>query len=196
MAHSNLTQLCIRRLQKEYKDLVKFPIQNLKIYISSENLLDWYFCIYNLDDQRYKGGEYYGLVRMDPDYPYKPPIYYMYTPNGRFVTGQKICTTNSNFHPDEWKPTWSMGAIFRGFLSLFLEDNTTAPVGFNHLRTTKEEKQRLARQSKEYNREHNSTLFECFASGENVIDSRTPEPIKIKLKKKPITQELSSPLSN
>ena len=158
MSGKQVTQLCIRRLQKEYRDLQKEPIQNMKICVLSSDILKWYFCIYNLDDVRYRGGEYYGSIEMDPDYPHKPPTYYMHTPSGRFVINEKICTTNSDFHPEQWKPTWTMDAIFRGFLSLFLEDNTTGTVGFNHLRTTRKEKQRLAILSKEYNRLENKEI--------------------------------------
>jgi len=169
-----MTQMCVRRLQKEYKDLIKEPIPNIKIYISPDNLLQWYYCIYGLEDIRYKDGEYYGLIQMSPDYPHVPPTYYMYTPSGRFVSGEKICTTNSEYHIKDWKPTWTMDAIFRGFLSLFLEENDTGQIAFNHMRTTISEKKNYARKSKEYNKKHHRELYDVFESNQGVIFCQPP----------------------
>src|SRR5439155_10850268 len=151
MAKVQLTQNCLRRLHKDYKELLNDPIPNMKIYISPDHLLKWYYCIYNLDDERYRGGEYYGLVELNHDYPLKAPSYYVYTPNGRFVIDKPICTTNSAFHPRDWQPTWTMSAILRGFLSLFLEDNEHAHVDHNHMKTSKAEKQSYAKTSSSNN---------------------------------------------
>lgn len=185
MSSTNITQTCVRRLQKEYKELIKEPIPNIKIYISPDNILKWYFCFYDLDDPAYSGGEYFGLVEMDPDYPHKPPSYYMYTPNGRFAVGEKICTSNSDFHPESWKPTWVMGALFRGFLSLFLEDNSKGPLSYNHLRTSIKAKQKYAEDSHSYNEKHHKELNDAFASDQVIVFKKSPvtnSKIKIKLK--------------
>ena len=36
------------------------------------------------------------------DYPFKPPSLLMVTPNGRFETGQRLCLSMSDFHPETW----------------------------------------------------------------------------------------------
>jgi ubiquitin-conjugating enzyme E2 J2 len=166
---SGMTQICMRRLQREYKEIIKEPIENIKIYVCPTNMLLWYYCITDLDDHRYECGEYYGLIEMSPDYPLEPPSYYMYTPSGRFVPGERICTTNSDFHLYEWKPTWTMETLFRAFLSVFLEDNSTGQIFHNHVRTTTSEKRDYAHRSKEYNKKYHSELYDIFDSNEGVI---------------------------
>ncbi len=158
------TQTCIKRLHSEYKYLFQNPIENIKVYLSGENILNWYYCINYLDDYRYINGEYYGLIKMNPDYPFKPPSFYMYTPNGRFVPGVKICSTNSGYHNDKWLPTWTMDTILRGFLSLFLENNYTGQIFHNHMRCSLSEKLMYAKKSKKYNEKNYKWLYNEFES--------------------------------
>ena len=38
----------------------------------------------------------------------KPPNIFFMTPNGRFETNTKICLSISGFHPESWRPSWSI----------------------------------------------------------------------------------------
>jgi ubiquitin-protein ligase/uncharacterized RmlC-like cupin family protein len=167
----NITQVCAVRLKKEYRYLVKNPIENFKIYVLPANILKWYYCIYDLDDHRYRGGQYYGLIKMSRDYPYEAPKFYMYTPNGRFLEKSKICTSNSNYHQkDLWLYSWTMNAIFRGFLSLFLEDIPSGQqIPYNHMRTSIKERQQFAKNSINYNQKHYLNLYETFNNNDLCI---------------------------
>ncbi len=201
------TQTCLIRLKKEYQYLIKNPIPNMKIYVNPENILKWYFSIYNLkidDYPGYTGGEYYGYIEMHPDYPYKPPSYYMMTPSGRFQVQQSICTTNSSFHGSLWNPLWTLDSLFRGFFSLFLEDNSDQPLAVNHMQSSIATKKEYARRSKEYNQTHNTEIDTIMTSFEEIIfhppdkeEIQAPVPVpqlqapkiklKLKLKLKPPT---------
>jgi ubiquitin-conjugating enzyme E2 J2 len=166
------TQTCLARLKKEYQILTKNPIQSMKIYISPSNILKWYFSVYNLnqiDYPWYQGGEYYGYIEMHHDYPYKPPSYYMLTPSGRFAVGQSICTTNSAFHGSLWNPLWTLDGLFRGFLSLFLDDNSNQQLAVNHLHTSTATKAEYAKRSKDYNLIHNSEIDHIMSNFEEII---------------------------
>lgn len=166
------TQTCLHRLKKEYQQLMKNPILNMKIYINPSNILKWYFCIYNLNEKDYPwyhGGEYYGWIEMHHDYPYKPPSYYMLTPNGRFDVGKSICTTNSSFHMKNWNPLWTLDGLFRGFMSLFLEDNSNQPLSVNHLHTSSQIKIQYAFRSKQYNQIHNAEINLIMNDYEEII---------------------------
>jgi ubiquitin-conjugating enzyme E2 J2 len=167
--NKQVTQICIRRLHKEMELLIKDPIPNIKIYVSPENILKWYFCIHDLADDQYKGGEFYGLIEMDHDYPNEPPSYFMYTPNGRFKIKKEICTTNSKFHKSSWRPTWTLDTLFRGFLSLFLEKTDGADLSYNHMHTPKGVKQHYSDGSRDYNKKYNPELYEIFESNTNLI---------------------------
>lgn len=47
-------------------------------------------------------------------YPFKPPSIMMITPNGRFKTSTRLCLSMSDYHPDQWNPTWSTELILKG----------------------------------------------------------------------------------
>ncbi|RYG46708.1 hypothetical protein EON67_09250, partial [archaeon] len=45
----------------------------------------------------FEGGMYHGVLKFPDEYPMKPPSVIMYTPNGRFQPGQRICLTISDY---------------------------------------------------------------------------------------------------
>ncbi len=184
------TQLCIRRLAKEYGELMKDPLPNIKVYIKEDNLLEWYFCFYGLDGS-YTGGEYLGMIKVSDDYPMKPPSIYMYTPNGRFVTNERICTTNSDHHPELWKSTWTLGSQLLSFLSLFTEDNSTGQVYLNHQRTSKKAKKAYAKKSRQYNKATYPDLFEKFNSDQCIM--KRPKVVKLNTSDKSDKSDESPP---
>ena len=53
-------------------------------------------------------GIYHGRISLPADYPMKPPNIFFMTPNGRFETNTKICLSISGFHPETWRPSWSI----------------------------------------------------------------------------------------
>lgn len=53
----------------------------------------------------------------------------MYTPNGRFQTNKRICTSFSDFHPESWDSTWSVGTLLTGLLSFMTDDTETTHIG-------------------------------------------------------------------
>ncbi|KAI6202551.1 Ubiqutin conjugating enzyme 2 [Aphelenchoides besseyi] len=56
----------------------------------------------------FEGGYYYGQIKFDADFPFKPPAYKMCTPSGRFT-----------YHKENWNPLWTAGALINGFIQLF-----------------------------------------------------------------------------
>ena len=60
------SKMCKRRLHKEWKAIVKEPIDFVKTRPNPSNLLEWHFVIDNLDDPRYKGGCYHGTLVFPP----------------------------------------------------------------------------------------------------------------------------------
>ena len=61
-------------------------------------------------------------LKFPADYPFKPPSIYMCTPSGRFATGQRLCLSMSDFHPETWNPGWSVATVATGLLSFMCED--------------------------------------------------------------------------
>jgi ubiquitin-conjugating enzyme E2 J2 len=84
------------------------------------------------------------------DHPFSAPDFYMITPNGRFGTSVKICTTFSSFHPETWTPSYTLTTLLVSFISFFVEDQAAA--GAVH--TTTAQKKEFAVASTSWNKSH------------------------------------------
>jgi ubiquitin-protein ligase len=79
-----MTSVCLARLRKEYRELQKKPVENVRAAPKETNLLEWHYVIEGPKGSPYEGGFYHGMVLFPKEYPYKPPSLQMFTPNGRF----------------------------------------------------------------------------------------------------------------
>uniref|UniRef100_A0A6C0H190 UBC core domain-containing protein n=1 Tax=viral metagenome TaxID=1070528 RepID=A0A6C0H190_9ZZZZ len=138
------------RIVKEIEEIRKNIDKNFKIYVSDKNLMDWYILYSNIDDERFKNGEYLLHIKLQEGYPFKPPEFKWLTPNGRFEINTKICYNISTYHEETWNPLWRMRTIIIGILSMLLEKNTA---GIGHLQNiTLEKFIELSNKSKNYNK--------------------------------------------
>ncbi|PNH07543.1 Ubiquitin-conjugating enzyme E2 34 [Tetrabaena socialis] len=134
---------CITRLQKEYKSLLKEPVPNITAHPSPTNLLEWHYVLEGAKGTEYEGGVYHGKLVFPAEYPFKPPSISLFTPNGRFATNTKLCLSMTDFHPESWNPMWSVGTILTGLLSFMYDTQATT----GSITTTKQDKERMARES-------------------------------------------------
>jgi ubiquitin-conjugating enzyme E2 J2 len=145
-----MSRILHKRLQKEialYKqENFKFP--NLILRYQESNLLRWHFIIYDLQDTCFQNGVYYGYIHLPNEYPFKAPDFYFVTPNGKFETNTKICTTFTSFHPETYTCTWNILSMTEGMVS-YMTDDTSSGVGI--INTTSEEKKNFANRSLEWN---------------------------------------------
>jgi len=150
------TKLCIKRLQKELqmykKDNFKYP--NLIIRPKENDLLTWFFIVYDLQETPFENGVYFGKIKLPNDYPLKPPDFYFITPNGRFHTEQKICTTFSSFHQDTYVSSWNIMSMMEGLISFMTDPPSDLTNGIGYISTTNQEKQQLAHDSLQWNKNH------------------------------------------
>jgi ubiquitin-protein ligase len=155
-----MSRLFQKRLAKEIQmyqaENFKFP--NL-ILRPTDDLLVWYFIVYDLQDTPYEGGVYYGNIYLPREYPLKPPDFVFRTPNGRFETGKKICTTFTGYHQDTYTSTWNIMSMMEGMIS-FMTD-TVDIAGIGSLTTSDEEKKTLAAASAKWNKSQETfnTIF-------------------------------------
>jgi ubiquitin-conjugating enzyme E2 J2 len=75
--------LSIQRLRKEYRDIQKNPVENIRAAPKEGNILEWHYVITGQKGSPYEGGHYHGIISFPSNYPYKPPSIQMSTPNGR-----------------------------------------------------------------------------------------------------------------
>ena len=150
--------VCRKKLSKEHKALCVSPPDFIPlVYVNEKNVCDWHFVIQGPPDSPYEGGWYVGRVRFPDDYPFKPPSLSMVTPSRRFEVNTRLCLSMSDFHPESWTPGWSVATILTGMLSFMLEDVGTT----GSIRTTDDEKKKLAADSLRWNME-NPTVKRMF----------------------------------
>ena len=70
-----------KRIQKEYLDLLKNPIENIIILPNPDNIYEWHYVILGTEEP-YNKGYYYGILTLSNEYPYKAPRIIIKTPNG------------------------------------------------------------------------------------------------------------------
>jgi len=132
------TTICARRLQKEYMNIKKTPVENIEVHPLEDNILEWHYCIFGTKGTLYEGGYYHGVLKFPREYPLKPPSVLMHTPNGRFKTHTRLCLSMSDYHPETWNPMWSVSTILMGLYSFMLEETST----LGSIRTPKEQNEK------------------------------------------------------
>ena len=58
----------------------------------------------------------------------KPPNITFLTPNGRFETNKKICLSISGYHPETWRPSWSIRTALLAMIG-FMPTHGTGAIG-------------------------------------------------------------------
>ena len=84
--------------------------------VKRDGFLNFYFCIYDLDDP-YKGGFYYGLLQLHENYPFSAPKLFFYTKSGRFEVHMSICTSFTSYHQESWTSAWNVRSLILGTIS-------------------------------------------------------------------------------
>lgn len=131
------------RLQKEYKKLLKTPMNGIHALPSDDDMSVWYYLATGPKNTPFENGQYFGKVVFPPEYPYAPPAVYMYTPNGCFGTNEKVCMSMTDLHPETWNPLWGISTILPALVSFMTSPAPTLLASD----TTDEDKRLLARRS-------------------------------------------------
>lgn len=157
---SDISPLALKRIAGDLKKFNKAKPTHFKIYYDKDKPLEINFLLYGRDDSPFKGGEYLGKIVHSPKYPLEAPDYYVYTPNGRFHTGNKICLTNSRYHQSEWAPAaWNLVTLLEGFSSVWHSTDSSDKTGIGHLNSSKSVIKDLAGKSKEFNKSKYSNII-------------------------------------
>eukprot|EP01066_Platyproteum_vivax_P003647 Platyproteum_vivax@DN1459_c0_g1_i1.p1 len=144
------------RLQREYVILQRSKLDHIAVHPDPKSILTWHYVLFNLpDDTPYFGGVYLGKLVFPANYPYAPPAIYMITPNGRFLTNQRLCLSMSDFHPEAWNPAWRVETILAGLLSFMTDVNE--PVANGTVKFPYNQRRKFALDSLTHNR--NSKVF-------------------------------------
>ena len=129
----------------------------MDVALNEDDILDWHFLIHGREGTPYKDGVYHGRLVFPLTFPFGPPKILFLTPNGRLKVNERICFNLSDFHPEEWKPTYPVAALLRGVYDFMHE--TTDTIG--SIESTNSERRMLARDSMEHIR-HNASFCKFF----------------------------------
>ncbi|CAH8612873.1 Ubiquitin-conjugating enzyme E2 J1 [Schistosoma haematobium] len=136
----------VKRLMKEAQELSE-PTELYFAKPLEDNLFEWHFTIRGPEDSDFQGGLYHGRILLPSEYPMKPPNIVLLTPNGRFEIHRKICLSISGYHPESWRPSWSIRTALLALIG-FMPTHGVGAIG--SLNQPKEERQLLARKSQSY----------------------------------------------
>ena len=123
----------------------------------------------NIPQEPWKGAEIYCSLDAPSNFPDTPPknlIYY--TPNGLFVASPKergpVCVSIGEFHPEKWRKVVGMhGFILNGIVNAFVcYQAVENSGGIRVLKRPNDVRKLLAKQSKNYNQDHNSYIHKIF----------------------------------
>jgi len=157
-----LNETCLKRIKGDFKLLKKQPLEFIDAYPNEKNLLEWYFLIKGPPDTEYKDGLYIGKILHSEHYPFRGPDYIVLTPTGRFTADKKICLTNSAYHPESWSPMWNIRNMLEGFLSVMVADQERGISHIPRTKNSKEQREKMAKDSYEYNMKNYPEIFTKF----------------------------------
>ena len=165
-----------KRLNRDMKLIISDPIPSIDVALNEDDILDWNFVIHGREGTPYQGGVYHGRLVFPPTFPFGPPKILFLTPNGRFKVNERICFSLSDFHPEEWKPAYSVTAVLRGVYDFMHE--TTDTIG--SIVATHNEREILAQNSIEHNR-LNTSFCKFFPQlyTEEKHETNTDAPMEI-----------------
>ncbi len=134
-------------------------IESVEAYPDEDNMLQWNFLLQGLSDSPYNGGLYLGQISLKNDYPLSAPSIKFLTPNGRFEQNSNICMSNTGFHQELWSAGWNIRSILISVLSAMMDDSMT---GVGHIRSSTQDRKKMALDSKRYNEKHYAKTMEGF----------------------------------
>ncbi|THD18111.1 Ubiquitin-conjugating enzyme E2 J1 [Fasciola hepatica] len=137
----NTRNPAVKRLLREAQELSR-PTELFHAQPLEDNLFEWHFTIRGPEDTDFSGGVYHGRILLPSEYPMKPPNIVLLTPNGRFETHRKICLSISGYHPESWRPSWSIRTALLAIIG-FMPTHGAGAIG--SLDLPSEERKLLAR---------------------------------------------------
>ncbi|KAI8336575.1 ubiquitin-conjugating enzyme/RWD-like protein [Chlamydoabsidia padenii] len=141
----NLKNSAVKRILQEAKELANEKTSEYEAHPLEDNIFEWHFTVIGPKDTDFDGGRYHGRILLPAEYPFKPPHLIFLTPNGRFELSTKVCLSITDHHPEFWQPAWGIRTVLLAVMGFF---PTNAQGAIGGLDYPKEERQKLAKQSK------------------------------------------------
>jgi ubiquitin-protein ligase len=157
----------IRASANQFNRAIKNPDEYVKYALHPDTPLIWYTLLHGIKgaNDEYTGGEY--LVRFEVDkveHPHKPPWFYFLTPNGQYGLDGKVCVSIGGYHSDQFRGVLGVDGFATQLVSGFIGG---LDHGINIKNSSMEEKRRLARESREFNKENYGEIMDLINESYN-----------------------------
>jgi len=148
LKHSNKKSSAVKRILSEAKEFKEADTE-YTAHPLEENLFEWHFTLRGPSSSEFQEGIYHGRILLPIEYPFRPPDVMLMTPNGRWELNKKICLTFTGFHEEMWQPAWGIRTALIG-VQAFMGARAEAAVGVGSLDYPEEEREKLAKKSRDW----------------------------------------------
>ena len=126
-------------LQRQYKDLLKNPVDGFFAGIDEQNMYKWDVVLMGPNNTIYEGGMFKGVITFPYNYPNHPPKFQFTSPiyHPNIYKDGLVCI--SILHPpgedeygyedsaERWRPIHNVQSIILSIISLLSDPNTDSP---------------------------------------------------------------------
>jgi ubiquitin-conjugating enzyme E2 J1 len=159
-------------LLESYKLCTKVRQDTFDIILKDDSDMNhWIMRIRDLDNE-WLGGEYLAEIIAPKEFPFHPPEFIFFTPNGLYTIKNKVCIDIGTYHKDNYPATMRIGMFIYNLIGSMISyhiDKISIRGGLKVLDTSKEEKMRLASESKEFNKKYYPDYIKRFEALEHNI---------------------------
>lgn len=161
----------------QFGKVTKVPNNWLRFALNETNVTTWYVELsgFSGDNDEYTGGVYLARMELPPDFPFKPPTFYILTPNGLYIPDKIVCVSIGQYHADAYRATLGVPGFCNQLVSGLVGWKDMG-AGVNLIKTTLEEKKKLAAESIAYNRLHHSDIIKKIDESHAAYSSRWIKP--------------------
>ena len=114
-----MSNISLKRIQKEFKDMINDPSDNFYANPIKDDMFCWHFTIRGPPDTEFEGGLYHGIIKLPMSYPNRPPSIMFLTPNGRFDVNMDVCLSMTRYHKEEWQAAWTIRSMLEAIIAFF-----------------------------------------------------------------------------
>ncbi|VVU95499.1 Ubiquitin-conjugating enzyme [seawater metagenome] len=128
----------LKRLQKEYQELLRKPYNEFSFSLKDDNLYLWELVIFGPQDTPYEGGIFKAIMTFPKEYPNKPPELKfesnVWHPN--VYPDGRVCISILHQGQDQfgyedtserWKPVHGVASVIMSIISMLSDPNDESP---------------------------------------------------------------------
>lgn len=150
-------------LNAQYKKAISEPHDYLKYMLDEQNVAIWYVLLsgFDGDESEYTNGEYLVRVELPKDFPFNPPQFYFMTKQGLYGVETKVCISIGEYHKADYRAALGVVGFCNQLVSGLIGWRDMGS-GINIIKTSPQEKKKLAMASRSANYENHPEIMKKF----------------------------------